>query len=60
MLIAHNGFSFDFPFLVAEVKCLKLDEVLAPVKLYYVDTLHDAKRVNIIFHGQLDAASQLI
>ena len=60
MLIAHNGFNFDFPFLVAEVKRRKLDEVLAPVKLYYAYTLHDTKRVNIILHGQLDAASQLI
>ena len=51
MLIAHNGFSFDFPFLVAEVKRRKLDEVLAPVKLCYADTLHDTKRVNIILHG---------
>ena len=51
MLIAHNGFSVDFPFLVAEVKRRKLDEVLAPVKLYYADTLHDTKRVNIILHG---------
>ena len=60
VLITHNGFSFDFPFLVAEVKRRKLDEVLAPVKLYYADTLHDTKWVNIILHGQLDAASQLI
>ena len=55
MLTAHNGFSFDFPFLVAEVKCRKLDEVLAPVKLYYADTLYDTKWVNLFVHCYLDA-----
>ena len=35
VMVAHNGFSFDLPFLVAEVKRRKLDEVVATVKLYF-------------------------
>jgi len=54
VLVAHNGFSFDFSSLVAEVKRQKLDGVLAPVKPYYADTLHDIKRINTIVHSYLD------
>ena len=56
MLTANNGFSFDFPFLVAEVKRRKLDEMLAPMKLYYADTLYDTKWANIFVRCYLDAA----
>ena len=40
-----NG--FDLFFLVAEVKCHKLDEIFSRADLYYAaDTLHDARRVS--------------
>ena len=31
VLVAHNGFPFDFIFLVAEVKCRKLDDISSTV-----------------------------
>lgn len=46
VLVAHNGFAFDFLFLVAEVKRRKLDEIFSTADLYYADTLHDARRVS--------------
>ena len=46
VLVAHNGFAFDFLFLVAEVKRRKLDEIFSRADLYYTDTLHDARRVS--------------
>ena len=51
VLTAHNGFTFNFPFLVAEVKRRKLDAILAPMKLYYADTFYDIKRVSIAVNG---------
>ena len=46
VLLAHNGFAFDFLFLMAEVKRRKLEEILGTVEMYYADTLHDARRVS--------------
>ena len=46
VLVAHNGFPFDFIFLVAEVNRRKLDEIFNRIPLYFADTLHDAKRVS--------------
>ena len=46
VLVAHNGFPFDFVFLVAEVNRRKLDEIFNSIPLYFADTLHDAKRVS--------------
>ena len=47
VLVAHNGFPFDFVFLVAEVKCCKLDETFDSINIYFADTLYDARRVNL-------------
>lgn len=46
VLVAHNGFGFDFLFLVAEVKRRKLDDILSRANLYYADTLYDSRRVS--------------
>ena len=46
VLVAHNGFPFDFIFLVAEIKRRKLDEIFNSITLYFADTLYDAKRVS--------------
>ena len=51
VLVAHNGFPFDFIFLVAEVKCRELDEIFNGITLYFADTLHDAKRVSCNLHA---------
>ena len=45
VLVAHNGFAFDFNFLVAEVKHCKLDEIFEGIHIYFADTLFDARRV---------------
>jgi len=34
VLVAHNGFTFDFIFLVAEVKRRKLDEIFDSIDIY--------------------------
>ena len=41
VLVAHNGFPFDFIFLVAEVKHRKLDEIFDSIDIYFADTLYD-------------------
>lgn len=46
VLVAHNGFPFDYIFLVAEVKRRRLDEIFNGITLYFADTLYDAKRVS--------------
>ena len=46
VLVAHNGFGFDFLFLVAEVKRRKLDDIFSKAHLYYADTLYDSRRVS--------------
>lgn len=45
-MVAHNGFPFDFIFLVAEVKRRKLDEIFDNIDIYFADTLYDARRVS--------------
>ena len=47
VLVAHNGFAFDFLFLMAEIKRHKLEESFDTAKLYFADTLFDARRVSI-------------
>ena len=50
VLVAHNGFPFDFIFLVAEVKRRKLEDIFNGTILYFADTLYDAKRVSCNLH----------
>ena len=45
VLLSHNGFAFDFPFIVAEVKRHKLDDNFNTLNLSFADTLYDARRV---------------
>lgn len=45
LLLSHNGFAFDFPFIVAEVKCCKLDDDFNLLNLSFADTLYDARRL---------------
>ena len=47
VLVAHNGFPFDFIFLVAEVKRRKLDETFDSINIHFADTLYDARRVSL-------------
>ena len=47
VLVAHNGFAFDFLFLMAEIKRHNLEESFDTAKLYFADTLFDARRVSI-------------
>ena len=47
VLVAHNGFPFDFIFLVAEVKRHKLDETFDNINIYFADTLYGARRVSL-------------
>jgi len=46
VLIAHNGFGFDFLFLLAEIKRRQLVEVYDTVNLWFADTLSEARRVS--------------
>ena len=46
VLVAHNGFAFDFLFLMAEIKRHNLEESFDTAKLYFADTLFDARRVS--------------
>ena len=48
VLIAHNGFSFDFIFLVAEVKRRKLDEIFESIDMYFAGTLYNTRRVSCV------------
>ena len=45
VLLSHNGFAFDFSFIVAEVKRRKLDDEFNIPNLSFADTLYDARRV---------------
>ena len=45
VLLSHNGFAFDFPFIVAEMKRRKLDDEFNIPNLSFADTLYDARRV---------------
>ena len=47
VLLSHNGFAFDFPFIVAEVKRRKLDDDFNLLNLSFADTLYDARRVKL-------------
>ena len=58
VLLSHNGFACDFPFIVAEVMRRKLDKEFNIPNLSFADTLYDVRRVgkntiNIFFHFQL-------
>ena len=44
-MISHNGFAFDFPFIVAEVKRRKLDDHFNVPNFSFADTLYDVRRV---------------
>ena len=46
VLVAHNGFKFDFPFLMKEIRLCNLKEAFKKVDLWFADTWYDAKRVN--------------
>lgn len=46
VLIAHNGFAFDFLFLMAEIKRRNLEESFNTTNLWFSDTLYDVKRVS--------------
>ena len=48
MLVAHNGFPFDFIFVVAEIKRRKLDETFRSLDIWFADTLYDARRVSCV------------
>ena len=55
VLLSHNGFACDFPFIVAEVMRRKLDKEFNIPNLSFADTLYDVRRVgkntiNIFFH----------
>lgn len=46
MLIAHNGFGFDFLFLIAEIQRRQLAEAYDTVDLWFADTLCEARKVS--------------
>ena len=46
VLVAHNGFDFDFPFLMEEIRRCNLKESFEKVDLWFADTLYDANRVS--------------
>ena len=45
VLVAHNGFAFDYLFLMAEIKRRSLEESFNTTSLWFADTLYDARRV---------------
>ena len=47
VLVAHNGFAFDYLFLMAEIKRHNLEESFGTAELWFADTLYDARRVSI-------------
>ena len=50
LLVAHNGFKFDFPFLLSE--CMRQEVPLAVFAEWrYVDTLSLLRAVESSFHG---------
>ena len=46
VLVAHNGFNFDFPFLMEEIRRCNLKESFEKVDLWFADTWYDANRVS--------------
>ena len=46
MLVAHNGFGFDFLFLIAEIQRRQLVEAYNTVDLWFADTLFEARTVS--------------
>ena len=46
VLVTHNGFAFDYLFLIAEIKRSNLEESFGATNLWFADTLYDAKRVS--------------
>lgn len=48
MLIAHNGFGFDYLFLKEEIKRHSLEEYFDTIDLWFADTLFDTRRVSIV------------
>ena len=47
VLVAHNGFAFDYPFLMTEIKRHhNLEESFGTAELWFADTLYDVRRVN--------------
>lgn len=56
VLVAHNGFAFDYLFLMAEIKRHNLEESFIGVNsldLWFADTLYDARRVSAHFQEYL-------
>ena len=47
VLVAHNGFGFDFLFLTAEMQRCWLVEAYNTVDLWFADTLCEARTVSI-------------
>ena len=46
VLVAHNGFKFDYPILMAEIRRCNLKESFKKVDLWFADTWYDANRVS--------------
>ena len=46
VLVAHNGFNFDFLFLMEEIRRCNLKESFEKVDLWFADTWYDANRVS--------------
>lgn len=46
LLVAHNGFGFDFLFLIAEIQRRHLIEAYNTVDLWFADTLCEAHTVS--------------
>ena len=46
VLIAHNGFGFDFLFLIAEIQRRQLVEAYNTVDVWFADTLCEARKVS--------------
>ena len=49
ILVACNGFPFYFIFVMAEVKCCKLDKVFNSTALYLAGMLYSDKRGKLQF-----------
>ncbi|XP_065913159.1 uncharacterized protein [Dysidea avara] len=45
VLVAHNGFAFDYLFLAAEVKHRPSLTFFDSINIYFADTLHDVRRL---------------
>ena len=53
VLVAHNGFGFDFLFLTAEIQRRLLVEAYNTVDLWFADTLREARTVSITSKSSL-------